>query len=122
MSNLIAVVDDDRDAREVIQCALETAGYTVKPVSSGLGLLSALVVDHPDLILMDVRMSWIDGIELCRLLKQNDAYKDIPIIFISAATETAQKIRGEQAGGCGYICKPFSRAELLERVAVHVKP
>ncbi len=121
MNRLIAVVDDDRDVREIISDVLLDAGYEVKPVSSGLGLLSTLVADHPALILMDVRMSWIDGIDLCRLLKQNEAYKDIPVIFVTAVTTEEAKTRGEQVGGSGYICKPFTKNQLMEQVQRYVK-
>ena len=82
----IAVVDDDRDVREWLQLTLSEAGFDVKLASNGLRLVSTLQVDRPDVILLDVMMSWIDGFELCRALKKNPEFCDIPVLFISGAS------------------------------------
>jgi DNA-binding response OmpR family regulator len=116
MGTRVAVVDDDRDVREALQDALEQAGYDVFVVPNGLKLLSMLAIDRPDLILLDVAMSWIDGVDLCRALKANPAYSAIPVVFISAMTSDADVQRGMRAGAEDYIRKPFDLDFLLRRV------
>jgi DNA-binding response OmpR family regulator len=79
-------------------------------------------VDRPDLILLDVMMSWIDGFELCRAVKKNDEFRDIPVIFISAK-KTANDIRtGLAAGASDYFSKPIDMERLLARIAQLIGP
>jgi len=80
----VLIVDDDRETREMLTLALELEGYDVEQAANGLRLISSLRVDRPDLILLDVMMSWIDGFELCRSVKKNDELREIPVIFVSA--------------------------------------
>jgi CheY-like chemotaxis protein len=80
----VIIVDDDRDTREMLTLALELEGFDVGQAANGLRLISAMHVDRPDVILLDVMMSWIDGFELCRAIKKNPTFGDIPVIFISA--------------------------------------
>jgi DNA-binding response OmpR family regulator len=116
MAQRVAVVDDDREVRDWIRDSLVAAGYEVKAVANGLRLVSTLHVDRPDLILLDVMMSWIDGFELCRAIKQNPDYKDIPIIFMSGKTAPADIERGLAAGAVDYFPKPLDIERLLGRV------
>jgi DNA-binding response OmpR family regulator len=116
MAPRVAVVDDDREVRDWIRSRLVAAGYEVKAVANGLRLVSTLHVDRPDLILLDVMMSWIDGFELCRAIKQNPEYKDIPIIFMSGKTAPADIERGLAAGAVDYFPKPLDIEALLGRV------
>src|SRR5207248_2312363 len=84
-----------------------------REAANGLRLISTLHVDRPDLILLDVMMSWIDGFELCRAVKKNDEFRDIPVIFISAK-KTANDIRtGLAAGASDYFSKPIDMERLL---------
>src|SRR5258708_19637626 len=102
----IIIVDDDRETREMLKMALELEGYEVSQAANGLRLISTLHVDRPDLILLDVMMSWIDGFELCRAVKKNDEFHDIPVIFISPK-KTAHDIReGLPPGAFAYFSKP----------------
>ena len=118
----IIIVDDDRETREMLKMALELEGYEVAQAANGLRLISTLHVDRPDLILLDVMMSWIDGFELCRAVKKNDEFRDIPVIFISAK-KTAQDIRtGLAAGAVDYFSKPIDMERLLARIAALVNP
>src|SRR3954453_1229014 len=111
----IIIVDDDRETREMLKMALELEGYDVAQAANGLRLISTLHVDRPDLILLDVMMSWIDGFELCRAVKKNDEFRDIPVIFISAK-KTASDIRtGLAAGAADYFSKPIDMERLLTR-------
>ena len=112
----VAVVDDDRAIREALKDALEREGYDVHVVPNGLKLMSILAVVQPDIILLDVMMSWIDGVDLCYALKQNSAYSDIPVIFMSARTSPEDVRRGMSAGAADYIKKPFELDRLLNRL------
>jgi DNA-binding response OmpR family regulator len=112
----IAVVDDDRDVRDFLAAVLEEAGYDVKLAANGLRLVSTLQVDRPDLILLDVMMSWIDGFELCRALKKNPDFCDIPVVFISGRSERADVQQGLSCGAVDYFAKPIDADELLGRI------
>ncbi len=82
----VIIVDDDRETRELIALALEQEGFAVAQAANGLKLIANLHIDRPELILMDVNMSWIDGFELCRAVRQNEDFRDIPVVFVSART------------------------------------
>ena len=116
MAARIAIVDDDRDTLDMLQMLLEIEGYDVVTVSNGIRLISSLQVDRPDLILLDVMMSWIDGYELCRALKSNEDYRDIPVIFISAKRSSANVQKGYDCGCVDYFTKPLEVEKLLLRV------
>jgi DNA-binding response OmpR family regulator len=117
----IIIVDDDRETREMLKMALELEGYEVSQAANGLRLISTLHVDRPDLILLDVMMSWIDGFELCRAVKKNEEFNSIPVIFISAK-KTASDIRtGLAAGAADYFSKPIDMERLLARIAALVE-
>src|SRR5262245_366788 len=118
----VAVVDDDRDVRELLGERLGQAGYEVKVASNGLRLISTLHVDRPDIILLDVMMSWIDGFELCRSLKRNDEFRSIPVVFISGKTSAEDLERGKQCGAVDYFPKPLDLHRLLERVKELIGP
>jgi len=112
----ITLVDDDRDAREMFTQALEAAGFEVTAAANGLRLISSLHVDRPDLILLDVLMSWIDGFELCRSIKKNEEYRDIPVIFVSARSAPAAIREGLAAGAVDYFVKPVDLDRLEARI------
>ncbi len=112
----IAVVDDDIEVREALQDAFTDAGYRVKLAANGLRLVSALQVDRPDVIVLDVMMSWIDGFELCRALKRNREFSDIPVVFISGRTSEADQQQGLDCGAVAYFPKPIDLGALLDRV------
>ena len=113
----VAVVDDDRDMRELLEMALTREGYEVKPAANGLRLVSTLHVDRPDIILLDVMMSWIDGFELCRAIKANPQWSDIPVVFISGRGSPDDIRRGMECGAVDYFVKPLDMRRLLARIA-----
>ena len=116
MARKVIIVDDDRETREMLKMALELEGYEVSQAANGLRLISTLHVDRPDLILLDVMMSWIDGFELCRAIKKNEEFRDIPVIFISAK-KTPQDVRlGLDAGAVDYFTKPIDVDKLAQRI------
>jgi len=112
----VVIVDDDRTLRDRLQNVLENSGYHVAQAPSGLRLLSLLEVDRPDLILLDVAMSWINGFELCRAMKANPAYKQIPVIFISGRSQPEDVEMGMSCGADDYFVKPLDTLRLVERV------
>jgi DNA-binding response OmpR family regulator len=122
MALRVAVVDDDRELREEVRERLVGAGYEVKLAANGLRLVSTLHVDRPDLILLDVMMSWIDGFELCRAIKANPAFREIPVVFMSGKTAQADVERGLACGAVDYFRKPLDLERLLARIGEILGP
>ncbi len=116
MATKVIIVDDDRDTREMLQVALEVEGFDVMLAANGLRLISSLHVDQPDLILLDVMMSWMDGFELCRSIKRNDEFSHIPVIFISGKKMPEDIRRGYEVGAVDYFTKPIDLERLLSRI------
>ena len=116
MGRRVAVVDDDRDISEGLRAALTDEGYEVTVVPNGLRLLSALQVDKPDLIVLDVMMSWIDGFELCRAIKRNLEFSRIPVLFVSAKGSQTDIQHGLECGAVDYVVKPFDLSTLLGKI------
>ena len=112
----VIIVDDDRDTREMLTLALELEGLDVAQAANGLRLISAMHVDRPDVILLDVMMSWIDGFELCRAIKKNPTFGDIPVIFISARKSVEDERAGIAAGAVDYFPKPLDMDRLVGRI------
>ncbi len=112
----VIIVDDDRDTREMLTLALDLEGFEVGQAANGLRLISAMHVDRPDVILLDVMMSWIDGFELCRAIKKNPTFSDIPVIFISARKSLEDEKRGLAVGAVDYFGKPLDVDRLVARI------
>jgi two-component system sensor histidine kinase/response regulator len=112
----ILVVDDTPESLKVLIEILQNRGYRVRPAASGRRALASATKAAPDLILLDVCMPEMSGFELCRLLKQEESTKNIPIIFLSALDDTEDKLRAFQEGGLDYITKPFQEAEVVARI------
>ena len=120
MTESILIVDDSPAALKLLSDILLAEGYRVRPFSSGELALRSLASEAPDLVLLDVRMPALDGIEVCRRIKADRRFRNIPILFISAGAETEDKLRAFAAGGVDYITKPFQREEVVARVRTHV--
>ena len=117
----ILVVDDNPANLQLLSGMLKRSGFKARPVPSGELALQAARSAPPDLILLDVSMPGMDGYELCRSLKADEALKDIPVLFISAHGETTDKVKGFAAGGVDYVTKPFQFEEVEARVAAHLE-
>jgi DNA-binding response OmpR family regulator len=113
---LVAVVDDDREVRDYLADTLNRSGYEVALAPNGLRLVSALQVDRPDLILLDVNMSWIDGFDLCRALKRNPLFAQIPVVFVSGRTTSDDVAEGMKCGAVDYFGKPIDGPALMARI------
>lgn len=117
----IMVVDDQpRNMKIVSELLSLSMGYEITQAGSGEQALAQLEDSIPDLILLDVMMPDMDGVETCKLIKENPALADIPIIFLSAADDKNLIVQALESGGVDYVTKPFSRAELLTRVRTHL--
>ncbi len=116
MPKRVIIVDDDRDLREMLRMRLEGEGFEALVAANGLRLLSSLRVDRPDLILLDVRMSWIDGLELCQALKKNPEFAPIPIFIISGRASKSDVEKGYQYGCTDYFAKPLDFTYLVQRI------
>lgn len=114
--DLIVVIDDENDIRELIQYNLTKAGYDVRCAASGEDGLALINQCSPSLILLDLMLPGIDGLDVCRTLKRNPALAAIPVIMISARGEEADVVSGLEIGADDYVSKPFSPRVLLARV------
>jgi two-component system, OmpR family, alkaline phosphatase synthesis response regulator PhoP len=112
----ILIVDDDEDIRELLKYNLERDNHTVRAVENGLKCLEAVASEKPDLILLDVMMPEMDGIEVCEQLKANEAYNCILICFLTARSEDYSQIAGLEAGGDDYVSKPIKPKVLISRI------
>jgi putative two-component system response regulator len=117
----VIVVDDDADVLGVLKYMLESHGNEVLAYSCGAEALESISHEAPDLVLLDVSMPEMSGLELCRRLKENPDLADIPVIFLSGLNATQDKVRGFQAGGVDYIAKPFQSEEVKARISIHLK-
>ena len=119
-SQTILIADDNKVIVRLIKELLIHAGYQVAEVHSGEQALEAMPVAQPDLVLLDIDMPGISGLEVCRAIKQNPLTTDIPVLFVTACNERKDIIAGFAAGGQDYIRKPFTKEELLARVQTHL--
>lgn len=100
---------------------LRNAGYAVTPATSGAEALDGVRVQVPDLILLDLMMPGMDGLEACRRLKADPLTEQIPVIFLTASNEMEHLVKGFEAGAVDYVTKPFNAPELLARVRTHLE-
>jgi len=112
----ILVVEDDRDIGELVCRYLEKASFRAELVSSGRDAVAALAAGPPDLLILDLMLPHVDGLEICRLVRAADKTAAIPIIMLTARAEESERIVGLEIGADDYIAKPFSPNELVARV------
>lgn len=117
----VLVAEDDADILELIIYSLESEGFKVFPAKTGSEALSILNDESVDLALLDVMMPDMSGTELCRRMKKDARMERIPVIFLTARNEEADKLAGFKAGGEDYITKPFSPRELTARVKALIR-
>jgi two-component system phosphate regulon response regulator PhoB len=114
--SLVFVVEDDEDIARLISHNLQAAGYDVQSFVSGASVIPEALREMPSLFLLDVMLPGVDGFELCRQIRQSAAISATPIIFLTAKTAEADRVKGLELGGDDYITKPFSPRELVARV------
>jgi len=116
----LLVVDDQETNIQIVGAALGQLGFEILPANGGLQAFQRLAVRRPDLILLDLLMPEMDGFEVCRRIRENPDWAEIPIIFLSSADDKGLIVRALESGGLDYITKPFNHAELVTRVRTHL--
>lgn len=112
----ILVVDDEPNIIELLKMNLESSGYEVLEASTGMEAITKTNLFSPDLVLLDLMLPDIDGLQVCGMLKKNHITEDIPIIMITAKSEEVDKVQGLTIGADDYITKPFGISELEARI------
>lgn len=120
MPETILIVDDTPANLSVLAECLGQAGYTLLVAEDGADALALTERSTPDLILLDVMMPGLDGFATCRRLKERPATRDVPVIFMTALTDTAEKLKAFEAGAVDYVTKPIQHEEALARIAAHL--
>jgi two-component system alkaline phosphatase synthesis response regulator PhoP len=116
----ILFVDDEVDLVKTVTFSLEAEGYTVLVSYNGEDALNQARRENPDLILLDIMLPKLDGYKVCRLLKFDERYKQIPILMLTAKTQEKDKIVGIETGADEYITKPFDMDELMEKIKAYL--
>ncbi|MDP6356333.1 MAG: response regulator, partial [Planctomycetota bacterium] len=117
----IAIVDDNKVDQKILRAVFESHGYQVESCLDGEAALEVIPHFAPDLIILDVRMPGINGYDMCRRLKEMPTCRDIPVVFLSALTESKDRAEGYMAGGVDFIPKPIEVKEVLARIQVHLE-
>ena len=120
-SELILIVDDNPANLEVLSETLAGAGFQVAVAVDGVSAIEQIQYDQPELILLDIMMPGIDGFETYQRLRAKPSTRDIPVIFMTALSDTENKVKGFSLGAVDYITKPFQQQEVLARVRVHLQ-
>ena len=120
MPSRILVIEDEPANIQTLSTILKERGYNINIATNGRQGLEVLERIRPDLILLDIMMPEMDGFETCRRIKASTAWREIPIIFLTAKTDTADIVRGFELGAVDYVAKPFNAHELLARVNTHL--
>jgi class 3 adenylate cyclase len=116
----ILIVDDAPANLQALSAILKEKGHQIIAATNGRQALESVERGRPDLILLDIVMPEMDGFETCRRLKSQAAWREIPVIFLTARTETADIVQGFEVGAVDYVAKPFNAHELLARVSTHL--
>jgi putative two-component system response regulator len=117
----ILIADDVPENLRLLAAVLKRGGLVPRPVTSGRLAIEAAVADPPDLVLLDVRMPEMSGVDVCRWFKQDEQLRNIPVIFISGLQGTDDKVEAFRVGGVDYVSKPFQGQEVLARIKTHLR-
>jgi two-component system phosphate regulon response regulator PhoB len=112
----ILIVDDEPDVTELVGYQLRAKGFAVEALNDPTQSIAKIRAFQPDLIILDVMMPNISGIQICRMLRADPKSRSIPVVFLTARAEEADRVLGLEVGGDDYICKPFSVKELTLRI------
>ena len=116
MPTRILVVEDDPDIAELVARYLDKAGFTTERAASGREALQTIAARPPELLVLDLMLPHVDGLEVCRLVRANEATATMPIIMLTARADESERIVGLELGADDYLAKPFSPNELVARV------
>lgn len=112
----ILIIEDETNILELVAYNLEKEGWLVSRATTGEEGWEKVQNEHPDLVLLDLMLPGIDGMEVCRRIRQNKLTRDVPIIILTAKAEEADRVLGLESGADDYVTKPFSPRELVARV------
>ena len=121
MAKKIFIVEDEPDLRDTLQFNFENEGFTVKSFSNGESFLEAINDDKPNLVILDLMLPGISGLDVCRELRTKENHEDIAVVMLTAKSEEIDRIVGFELGADDYVTKPFSVRELILRVKVLLK-
>ena len=117
----VMVIDDSKTIRRTAETLLKKAGCEVLTAVDGFAALSAIADSHPDLIFVDIMMPRLDGYQTCALIKNNELFRNIPVIMLSSKDGLFDRARGRIVGSEQYLTKPFTRDELLSAIKTHAR-
>jgi len=117
----ILLIEDDHSLSEVLAEILVERGYLVVTANNGLEGLRKAYVESPDLVILDIMLPQLDGLEVCKRLKKDETMKNIPVIFLTARDQVTDKLLGIESGGEIYLTKPFEIEELTEKIKTLLK-
>lgn len=121
MANTILLVEDDEDIRQLLTFTFEAAGFDVITRSDGQEGLDAAVAETPDVVILDIMLPSMSGLDICKVLKRNAETESIPVIMLTARGEEVDRVVGLELGADDYVVKPFSPRELVLRVRAVLK-
>ncbi|MDI6752632.1 MAG: response regulator [bacterium] len=116
MAKKILLVDDEKDLAETGRIVLQEEGYSVELAYDGLSAVEKVYEERPDLVVLDISLPEMDGYQVCRVLKNDPQYSDIPIIMLTARAQRSDEFRGKETGANEYMTKPYSPEMLIESV------
>jgi len=116
MNKLVYIVDDEEDILELVALHLTKAGFKINKFPKAGSFLNAVKRQLPDMIILDLMLPDADGLEICKYLKKEDKFSEIPVIMLTAKAEETEKVIGLELGADDYVTKPFSPKELVARV------
>jgi DNA-binding response OmpR family regulator len=116
VASRVLIVEDDPDIAQLVAHYLEKAGFTTDRVTNGRDALEALAARPPDVMVLDIMLPHVDGLEICRRVRANEKTAAIPIVMLTARAEESERIVGLEIGADDYLAKPFSPNELVARV------
>ncbi len=116
MNELIAIVEDETDLQQIVDFNLRAAGYRTLGATSGYKALEMIRRDVPDLVILDLMLPDVSGVELCRTLRREEATREVPVLMLTARGDEIDRVVGFEVGADDYMVKPFSVRELLLRV------
>lgn len=117
----LLIVDDDDVILTIAELGLKRAGFNVVKCSSGMACLESLMYYTPDMILLDVEMPIMSGIQTLEVIKSNEEFKNIPVMFLTGSTDTGTVVAAKSLGAVGYVVKPFIPQELVDKVKAILK-
>lgn len=121
MAKKILIVDDEEDVVELVQVLLITEGYEVITGKNGLEALEIIKIENPDLIILDIMMPEMDGVEVCKRLRKLDKMENIPIVMFSAKLSAVDKKESFDAGADGFITKPFNTKGFIASIKTYLE-